>query len=175
MRTGCAPSWINTTTSSPIISATTGRATAAPPTSASSRCCRTGTAPTASSWPACGRPAGDGRNTARRAGAGHSPAVPRLRRAVAASHEPAGPLPLRVLPAPLRAALGLPGLRGAFHNRADVRYGKRDMPQLRRQHAHADLAGGGDLHRYPVQHGITGHRLDIELVGEQVAVHAGVP
>ena len=36
-----------------------------------------------------------------------------------------GPLPLRVLPAPLRAALGVPELRRALHDRPDVRHRRR--------------------------------------------------
>ena len=47
-------------------------------------------------------------------------AVPELRRAVAAPDQPARPLSLRVLPAPLRAHLGVPQLRRALDDRADV-------------------------------------------------------
>src|SRR5829696_2788065 len=70
----------------------------------------------------------------------HRPRVPILRRAVAARHEPAGPLSLLVLPPPLRAALGVPALRRALDDRADVRHRRRDLPQLRRIHAAAHLA-----------------------------------
>ena len=54
------------------------------------------------------------------------PVVPVLPRALAAADEPARPLPLRLLPAPLRAALGVPGLRRALDDRADVEH--RDSP-----------------------------------------------
>ena len=64
----------------------------------------------------------------------------RARRAPAAASrgcgvEPARPLPLRLLPAPLRAALGLPRLRRALHDRAHERHRQRDLPQLRRSDA----------------------------------------
>ena len=42
----------------------------------------------------------------------------RTARALAAPDQPPGPLPLRLLPAPLRAGVGVPGLRGALHDRA---------------------------------------------------------
>ena len=60
------------------------------------------------------------------------PAVPQLRRAVAAPDEPPGPLPLRVLPAPLRADLRVPQLRRALDDRADVLDGDPEVQQLRR-------------------------------------------
>ena len=60
------------------------------------------------------------------------PAVPELRRAVAAADQPPGPLPLRLLPAPLRADLGLPQLRRALDDRADVLDGDPEVQQLRR-------------------------------------------
>ncbi len=63
----------------------------------------------------------DGRASAtRRAPPGPRPAVPELLRAVAAPHESAGALPLRLLPAPLRAGLGVPQLRRALDDRANV-------------------------------------------------------
>ena len=62
-------------------------------------------------------------------------AVPELRRAVAAPDQPARPLPLRVLPAPLRADLGLPQLRRALDDRADVLDGDPEVQQLRRLNA----------------------------------------
>src|SRR5581483_8942781 len=61
------------------------------------------------------RGGGGGRAEPLGEGAGRSrPAVPALRRALAAPDEPAGPLSLRVLPASLRADLGLPELRRAL-------------------------------------------------------------
>ena len=48
--------------------------------------------------------------------------LPGLPRAVAAADEPARPLPLRELPAPLRAALRVPELRRALDDRADVEH-----------------------------------------------------
>ena len=48
--------------------------------------------------------------------------LPVLPRAVAAADEPPRPLPLRELPAPLRAALGVPELRRALDDRADVEH-----------------------------------------------------
>ena len=65
--------------------------------------------------------------------------VPALRGAVAAAHQPPRPLPLRVLPAPLRAALGLPGLRRALHDRAHVLDGDRGLQPLRRQSMLAEV------------------------------------
>ena len=75
---------------------------------------RTGTAPTAS---IIATPDGC---IARRSTSGSR--LPGLRRALAASVEPSRPLPLRVLPAPLRAAFGLPELRGARDDRAHVEH-----------------------------------------------------
>ena len=57
--------------------------------------------------------------------------VPRLRRAVAAPDQPARPLPLRVLPAALRARLGVPELRRALDDRADVEHRDRHVQPLR--------------------------------------------
>ena len=59
-------------------------------------------------------------------------AVPELRRAVAAADEPPRPLPLRLLPAPLRADLRVPQLRRALDDRADVLDGDPQVQQLRR-------------------------------------------
>ena len=61
--------------------------------------------------------------------------VPGVPRAVAAPLEPRGPLPLRELPAPLRAALGVPGLRRALHDRAHVEHRDHRLQPLRRLHA----------------------------------------
>ena len=69
-------------------------------------------------------------------GAGRSrAAVPPLRRAVAAPDQPARALPLRVLPAPLRAHLGVPQLRRALDDRADGLDGDVEVQQLRRHDA----------------------------------------
>ena len=69
------------------------------------------------------------------------PAVPELRRAVAAPHEPPGPLPLRLLPAPLRADLGVPQLRRALDDRAHVQHRDPQVQQLRGLHAPRSLSG----------------------------------
>ena len=87
------------------------------------------TAPTASSSRACAaylsaapryarRSVAEARDQARTG-------VPRLRGAVAAADGGAGPLPLRLLPAPLRARVGVPELRRALDDRADVEHGDR--------------------------------------------------
>jgi len=65
--------------------------------------------------------------------------VPVLWWALAPRHEPAGPLSLPAVPAPLRAALRVPALRRPLDDRADVGHGQRDLPQLRRIDAAADL------------------------------------
>src|SRR3954447_11952601 len=57
--------------------------------------------------------------------------MPKLRRAVAADHEPAGPLPLRLLPAPLRAALGVPELRYALDDRPGHGHAQHHMQPVR--------------------------------------------
>ena len=85
-----------------------------------SRCsCRrspTATAPTGSSSRACAAgPRELRRHRSRRR-------LPGLRRAVAAAHEPARALPLRELPAPLRARVRVPQLRRALDDRADVEH-----------------------------------------------------
>ena len=66
--------------------------------------------------------------------------VPRLRRAVAAADDARRPLPLRLLPAPLRAALGLPGLRRALHDRAHVLHRHHRLQPLRRLDAGRGLS-----------------------------------
>src|SRR3954471_21659503 len=66
--------------------------------------------------------------------------MPRMRGAVAAADHAGRPLPLRVLPAPLRAALGVPGLRRARDHRPDVLDGDHDLQSLWRLDAHRDLA-----------------------------------
>jgi len=65
--------------------------------------------------------------------------VPILRRAVAARHQPARPLSLSAVPAPIRAPLRVPALRRPLHDRADVRHRQRDLPELRRIDAPANL------------------------------------
>ena len=62
-----------------------------------------------------------------------------MRRALAARHEPPRALPLRLLPAPVRAALGVPELRRSLDDRAHVRHRERHLPQLRRLDALAHL------------------------------------
>src|SRR5919107_1991615 len=61
--------------------------------------------------------------------------MPVLSRAVAAPVEPPGPLPVRVLPASLRAAFSVPQLRGAFDDRPHDQHRDPDLQPLRRLHA----------------------------------------
>jgi hypothetical protein len=68
--------------------------------------------------------------------------MPILRGAMAARDEPRRALPLRLLLAPLRAALGVPQLRGALDDRPDVGHGERHLQELRRLDAVADLNSG---------------------------------
>ncbi len=77
--------------------------------------------------------------------------LPRLRRALAAADEPARPLPLRELPAPLRARLGVPQLRRALHDRADVEHGAVRLQPLPRVDAGADLSLVGSRALDPVR------------------------
>src|SRR5919107_1700819 len=58
--------------------------------------------------------------------------MPVLSRAVAAPVEPPGPLPVRVLPASLRAAFSVPQLRGAFDDRPHDQHRDPDLQPLRR-------------------------------------------
>ena len=68
--------------------------------------------------------------------------VPQLRGAVAAADRGPRPLPLRLLPAALRARVGVPELRRALDDRADVEH-RRDLLQpLQGQHAAAGLVRG---------------------------------
>src|SRR5215218_1491087 len=102
---------------------------------ASRRRSRTATGQRASSSPACAaRPADErrGRGRPRRR-------LPGLPRAVAAGDEPAGPLPLRELPAPVRAGLGLPQLRRALDDRADVEHRTLRLQPLPELDAPTDL------------------------------------
>ncbi|CAA9513694.1 MAG: hypothetical protein AVDCRST_MAG53-2930, partial [uncultured Solirubrobacteraceae bacterium] len=55
-----------------------------------------------------------------------------LQRALASPVDAARTVPLRLLPAPLRAALGLPRLRRARDDRAHVRIEGDDLQPLRR-------------------------------------------
>ena len=66
--------------------------------------------------------------------------LPVLPRAVAAPHEPPRPLSLRELPAPLRAALGVPELRRALDDRAHVEHRPVYVRPLSVLDADADLA-----------------------------------
>ena len=84
------------------------------------------------------RPAAPGRPRERRRHRSRR-RLPRLRRAVAAADEPARPLPLRELPAPLRAGLRVPELRRALDDRADVQHGAVRLQPLPRLDAGADL------------------------------------
>src|SRR4051794_10051264 len=59
---------------------------------------------------------------------------------MAARPQPAGPLPLRELPAPLRALVRLPRLRRPLHDRPHVVDARREVPQLWRVDDPADLA-----------------------------------
>ena len=92
---------------------------------ASSRSGPTATAPTGSSSPGCRR---DELTAPDRAPA---PELPRLRRAMAAPDQPARALPVRELPAPLRAGLGLPGLRRAPDDRPHALDRGHALPALR--------------------------------------------
>src|SRR5215212_8413829 len=94
--------------------------------------------PTASSSPGCGarRPHERRRHRPRRR-------LPGLRRAVAAADEPAGALPLRELPAPVRAGLGVPQLRRALDDRAHVEHRAVRVQPLPRVDAGADLTWSG--------------------------------
>src|SRR5215213_10105457 len=96
------------------------------------------TARTGSSSPACA--AADTRELRRRRPRRR---LPRLRGAVAAAHEPARPLPLRELPAPLRARLRVPQLRGALDDRAHVEHGAVRLQPLPRVDAGTDLSWSG--------------------------------
>src|SRR5438105_4999249 len=59
---------------------------------------------------------------------------------MAAAHEPARALPLRVLPASLRAHLCVSQLRRALHDREDVRHGCAAVQPLRRLDAAAHMS-----------------------------------
>ena len=74
-----------------------------------------------------------------RAEGGPGSRVPRLSRAVAAPDDDAGPLPLRLLPAPLRAVVRLPQLRRALDDRAHVEHGDPHLQPLQSLDAHAGL------------------------------------
>ena len=102
----------------------------------------------------------------------------RLRRAVAARHEPARPLPLRLLPAALRAALAS-APTAACTPRSPACPTPRTSPATAaaarccaRSDAQPDA--GGDLDRDAAEHGVARHGLDHRVVGQHVAVHARV-
>ena len=71
-----------------------------------------------------------------------------MRGTVAATDSRARPLPLRVLPAALRARIGMPQLRGALDDRADVEHGDRRLQSLRRDH----VAGALRMSRLTERH-----------------------
>src|SRR4051794_37966696 len=95
----------------------------------------TETAPTASSSPACAA-----REPGRHRSGGR---LPRLRRALAPPDQPPRALPLRELPAPLRARLRVPELRRALDDRAHVEHGAVRVQPLPRVDAGADLSWSG--------------------------------
>ena len=97
-------------------------------TRASCSSCPTATAPTGFFMRPLRR---RGRLMADRARTIRAPGVPGLRRAVAAADPAPGPLPLRLLPAPLRARLAVPELRRAPDDRADVGRRGPALPALR--------------------------------------------
>src|SRR4051794_38525438 len=121
-------SWLGTPTSRPTTWPQSSPSSATRARRASCTYCRTCTAPTGSSSRDCAEcrsPRHDQRAEHR-----PGPALPLLRRALAARHEPAGPLPLRELPTPLRALVRLPRLRRPLHDRAHVIDARREVPQL---------------------------------------------
>src|SRR6202000_1722657 len=59
------------------------------------------------------------------------------------AHQPARTLPLRLLPAPLRADLRLPQLRRALDDRADVDHRDPQVQQLRRFDAAGRMSEAG--------------------------------
>src|SRR5581483_4979783 len=68
------------------------------------------------------------------------PGLPELRRALAAAHEPSRSLPLRLLPAAVRARLRVPELRRALDDRAHVDDRDRHLQPLQRVDAHAGMS-----------------------------------
>src|SRR5215210_4351404 len=64
-----------------------------------------------------------------------------MRGAVASAHAAPRPLPLRLLPAPLRARLTVPELRRAPDDRPDERSGGPGLPALPELDAEVDLMG----------------------------------
>src|SRR3954447_14450215 len=66
--------------------------------------------------------------------------MPGLRRAVAAPDPAPGPLPLRVLSAPLRAGLAVPQLRRTPDDRADEHHRGHDLSALRRFDVEAGMS-----------------------------------
>ena len=100
-----------------------------------------------------------------------APRLPGLRRAVAAPDPAPGPLPLRLLPAPLRARLRVPELRRAPDDGPDVRRRGPALPALRP----LDAAAGVSAAR-PTPDAYSGARVapsilsaDFSRLGAQVA------
>src|SRR3954453_11015158 len=94
-----------------------------PPCRSTCSRCRIATGPTASSSRDCA-----GRLDHR----AQPPTLPELLGAVASPDEPPGALPLRQLPAPLRAGVGLPELRRALDHRPHGALRDDDLQPLRR-------------------------------------------
>ena len=90
----------------------------------------TATAPTASSSPACAGRRPEMAPSSEKQDAS-APRLPGLRRALAAPDPAPGPLPVRLLPAPLRARLPVPRVRRAPDDRQDARGRGPALPALR--------------------------------------------
>ena len=87
-------------------------------------------------------------------------AVPELRRALAAPDAAPGPLPLRVLSAPLRAGLAVPQLRRTPDDRPDEHHRGHDLPDLRRLDAEARMSGATWLSEWQVARRAAGGAVD---------------
>ena len=136
------PSWAPTRRCGPT---TWGRAIRSSPraaTAASSRRGPTAIAPTGSSSPECaGAGARRGLSGCRPTGEGDASAagLPGLRRALAAPDPAPGPLPVRLLPAALRAGLAVPQLRRASDDRPHEHLRGHALPALRQLDAASRL------------------------------------
>ena len=122
-----------------------GPPSGARPPQATAASCRRGPiaiAPTASSSPGCAAgPRGGAERLPDDGGGALRPAgVPRLRRAVASPHPAPGPLPVRLLPAALRAGLAVPQLRRAPDDRPHERLRGPALPALRPLDAEARMS-----------------------------------
>src|SRR6266540_6940030 len=104
---------------------------------ASFRRCPTATTPPASSSPGC---TDDGRGDN-----APTPGLSGLRRAVASPDPAPRPLSLCLLPAPLRARIPMPGLRGAPDDRPHEHVGGPPLPALRPIDAPGGLMAARDL------------------------------